>query len=59
MPSVRVPEYELADLFAALEVWLLLDEGSATIREVGATPARLCSIPGAVSYYARLRTPRW
>ena len=56
MPSVRVPEYELADLFAALGIWPLLDQGSTTVDEAAATPARLCSIPGALSYYARLTT---
>lgn len=54
MPSVRVPEYELADLFAALGIWSLLDEGSSAVNESAAVPARLCSIPGATSYYARL-----
>jgi len=56
MPSVRVPEYELADLFTALEIWSRLDEGSTTVDERAAAPARLCSIPGAISYYARLTT---
>lgn len=56
MPSVRVPEYELDDLFSALGIWSLLDEGSSTVDEAEATPARLCAIPGALPYYARLTT---
>ena len=55
MPSVRVPEYELADLFAATGVWRALDEGLATGPIEDAGPARLCSLPGATSYYARVR----
>lgn len=54
MPSVRVPEYELSDLFDALGIWPLLDAGSVNTDEGAAAPARLCSIPGALSYYARL-----
>ena len=54
MPSVRLPEYELADLFAALGVWRCLDEGSVDQRVEPSHPARLCALPGAVSYYARL-----
>ena len=55
MPSVRVPEYELADLFAALGIWRALDDGTAGARMEGSTPARLCAMPGATSYYARVR----
>lgn len=55
MPSVRVPEYELADLFAALGIWRGLDEGSLDVRTEALTPARLCAMPGSTSYYARVR----
>ena len=55
MPSVRVPEYELADLFAALGIWRGLDEDRFEFRMEAMTPARLCAMPGATSYYARLR----
>ncbi|MYA18681.1 MAG: hypothetical protein F4Z25_00040 [Chloroflexi bacterium] len=54
MPSVRLPEYELADLFGALGVWRCLDEGSVEQRVEPSHPARLCALPGAVSYYVRL-----
>ena len=55
MPSVRGPEYELADLFAALGIWRALDDRIAEARTEGPTPARLCAMPGATSYYARPR----
>ena len=54
MPSVRLPEYELDDLFSALGILPLLDAGSVNTDEGTAVPARLCSIPGAISYDARL-----
>ena len=55
MPSVRGPEYELADLFAALGIWRALDEGAVAVDLDGSTPARLCAMPAAISYYARVR----
>ena len=54
MPSVRLPEYELSDLFAALGVWRCLDERSVAVRAEPSHPARLCALPGAASYYARV-----
>ena len=51
---MRVPEYELADLFAALGIWRALDDGTAGARAEGSTPARLCAMPGAISYGARV-----
>ena len=55
MPSVRVPEYELVDLFAALGIWRALDESTVAGGMEGSTPARLCAMPGAISYDARFR----
>ena len=54
MPSIRLPEYELSDLFAALGVWRALDEGIVPTRVEASHPARLCALPGAASYYVRL-----
>ena len=54
MPSVRLPEYELSDLFTALGVWRCLDERSVAVRAEPSHPARLCALPGAASYCARV-----
>ena len=54
MPSARLPEFELSDLFAALGIWRCLDEGAVAARTEPPHPARLCALPGAASYYARL-----
>lgn len=54
MLSVRLQEYELADLFDALGVWRCLDAGTIAVRLESSQPAALCTLPGAVSYYMRL-----
>lgn len=54
MPSVRLPEYELADLFDACGVWRGLDAGALRERRDSGSPASLCALPGALSYYTRV-----
>ena len=54
-PSLRIPEYELDDLFAAFEVFAGVAEGrfSETLEPGAAGPAYRCSW-GGVSYYTRV-----
>lgn len=54
MPSVLLPEYELADLFDACGVWRGLDAGVFRERLDISHPASLCVLPGAASYYTRV-----
>ncbi len=54
-PSVRIQEYELADLYAALRIFDRIAEGRLveTVEPNTARPARRCSLAGE-SYFTHL-----
>ena len=54
-PSVRVQEYELRDLFAALQIFERLADGrlSETLEPGTARPSRRCSL-GGESYFTHV-----
>lgn len=54
-PSVRIQEYELQDLYAALEIFERIADGrlTETIEEGTARPSRRCSL-GGESYFTHV-----
>ena len=54
MPSVRVPDFILDDLFEAMGIWRCLESGQLNERLDKSHPAKMWSLPGAESCYTRL-----